>query len=165
MPLLISDSCVLIDLIEGGLIDQLFQLADEIATPAALYIEELEESCPELPGKGLVLLDYEGEDWFAAIQDFKKRYRGPSDMDLLALLIARQKNCPLVTGDKKLRKAAENEKVAVRGTLALVEAMVVEEILSVEAAESAYEKMRKADSRLPWDQVSQQIRRLRAILS
>jgi predicted nucleic acid-binding protein len=161
MPLLISDSSVLIDLIDGGLIDQLFRLPDEFATPVALFIEELEDDYPNLPAMGLQLVEYEGDDWIEGIQTFKARYRGPSDMDLLALLVARQIQCPLVTGDKKLRAAAEKEQVPVRGTLSLVEAMVVELLISIDEAEAAYERMRLAGSRLPWNETKLQIDRLR----
>lgn len=161
MPLLISDSSVLIDLIDGGLIDRLFQLPAEFATPVALFIEELEDSYPDLPMKGLKLVEYDGVDWLGGIEAFKTLYRGPSDMDLLALLIAQQQGCPLITGDKKLRKAAEQEKVEVRGTLSLVEDMVVYALITVAEAEAAYRQMRLAGSRLPWEDVKQQVARLR----
>lgn len=164
MPLLISDSSVLIDLIDGELIGQLFQLTDEFATPVALFIEELEDAYPDLPAMGLHLVEYEGDDWIEGIQAFKAVYRGPSDMDLLALLVARQMQCTLVTGDKKLRAAAEKEKVPVRGTLSLVEAMVVERLISIDEAEAAYKRMRLAGSRLPWGETKLQIDRLRKTL-
>lgn len=163
MPLLISDSSVLIDLLDGGLIDRLFLLPDEFATPVALFIEELEESYPQLPAMGLQLVDYEGVDWVVGIQDYKIRHRGPSDMDLLALLIAHQRGCPLVTGDKRLREAAEQENVEVRGTLGLIEAMVVHGLITVSEAETSYDRMRLAGSRLPWNEVLRQIERLREL--
>lgn len=88
MPFLISDSSVLIDCIHGGLIRALFQLPEAFATPQALFIEELAVQYPELPDYGLQWVDYSGADWIAGIQRYKDRYRGPSDLDLLALLIA-----------------------------------------------------------------------------
>jgi predicted nucleic acid-binding protein len=161
MPLLISDSNVLIDLVDGGLIERLFLLQDDIATPAALFIEELEETYPHLPALGLILVDYEGADWLESIQDFKTKYRGPSDMDLLALLIARQRQCPLVTGDKKLRRAADQEKVPVQGTLSLMQAMMEAALITVDEAEIAYGRMRQAGSHLPWPKVKEQLEQAR----
>lgn len=48
-------------------------------------------------------------------------YRKPSRYDYLALAAAMQEQCSLVTCDKALRKAAQQENVAIRDTIGLVE--------------------------------------------
>ena len=63
-------------------------------------------------------------------------------MDLFALALAHQEHCPLMTGDRYLREAAEHEAVEVRGTLWLMERLIEEGILTVARAEVAYEQMK-----------------------
>ncbi|XOZ32163.1 hypothetical protein ACMDCT_08065 [Halomonadaceae bacterium KBTZ08] len=55
MPLLISDANIFIDLEEGGLIAELFQLPHEIMTPDILYEDELDEQHAHLLEVGLRL--------------------------------------------------------------------------------------------------------------
>jgi len=47
-------------------------------------------------------------------------YLNASRNDIFALCLAKQKNCPLVTGDMALRKAAEKEGIVVQGTISLI---------------------------------------------
>lgn len=68
--------------------------------------------------------------------------------------------CPLLTGDRILRKAARAERVEVRGTLWLMETLVVAGTLDASQATSAYELMRQNGRRLPWAMVSAQLAKL-----
>ncbi|MGC8530389.1 MAG: DUF3368 domain-containing protein, partial [Leptospirillia bacterium] len=61
--------------------------------------------------------------------------------------------CPLLTGDKDLKAAAESEHVRVHGTLWLVSEMVRTGRISVLVARGAYHQMRVNGRRLPWDLV------------
>jgi len=78
------------------------------------------------------------------------RVRGPSRNDCFALALARQQNCPLLSGDEALRKAARHEAVEVKGTLWVVEELVRAGVISVDRAHAAYERMRANARRLPW---------------
>jgi hypothetical protein len=53
MWLLISDANILIDIEEGQLISQLFQLPYQFCVPDILFAEELEEQHSDLLHKGL----------------------------------------------------------------------------------------------------------------
>jgi len=53
--LLISDANILIDMEEGELLTQLFQLPYQFAIPDILFAEELEEEHVHLPAMGLTL--------------------------------------------------------------------------------------------------------------
>ena len=48
---------------------------------------------------------------------------------LRSLSLALQENCPLLTGDRNLRKAADQEGVQVHGTIWLVSEMLREKII------------------------------------
>ena len=86
-----------------------------------------------------------------------QKYKGVSSNDVEALALAEQKQVPLLTGDGKLRQVSLEEGIDVRGTLWIIEQMLVHELISVEQAESAYNKMEEEGSRLPWDLVEQQL--------
>lgn len=55
--------------------------------------------------------------------------------------------------------AAENEKVEAHGTLWFVEQIVIAGLIRPKRAQQAYDAMRKAGRRLPWDEVEEQLRR------
>ncbi len=120
MRLLISDANILIDLEEGQLIEQLFRLSYEFCVPDLLFFDELEASHAHLRDKGLKL----GELTPASIEygmQLLQKYPKPSRNDCFALALAVQENCPLLTGDKDLRDAAEQENAEVKGTVWLIE--------------------------------------------
>ncbi len=162
--LLISDANVIIDMQDGGLLEAMFQLDETFAVPDILYAEELEQQQPQLPRLGLQIRSLSGES-IARAMGLKQHNTGPSSNDLFALELARECQCPLLTGDMALRKAAESEGVELRGTLWLVEQLVLQRIITVAAARDAYQKMRDAGSRLPWSAVERQVRELEKGLS
>ncbi len=78
-----------------------------------------------------------------------------------ALVAAEQEQCPLVTGDRRLREAARLEGVEVHGTLWLGRRLVEEGCIAVDELEHAYGRMKLARRRLPWGKVEEQLRDLR----
>lgn len=160
MKLLISDANILIDMEEGGLIEAMFRLPETFAVPNILYEEELLAHHAKLPALGLQVLEISAE-YVRESYRLRERYHKPGQNDLFALALAKQEVCPLVTGDKALREAAELETVHVRGTLWLVERMLQEAIISIEDAKMAYEQMKDGGRRLPWDEVRKQIKRIK----
>ena len=70
---------------------------------------------------------------------------------------AKQEKCPLLTGDKALRSAAAKEGVLVQGTIWIVEQLIHQEIISIDQAREAYEKMKQAGSRLPWSMIKDRL--------
>ncbi|MGG4760607.1 DUF3368 domain-containing protein [Klebsiella pneumoniae] len=76
---------------------------------------------------------------------------GPSRNDCFALCLAKQEQCPLLTGDKALRELAQSEGIEVKGTLWIVEEMLHHGLITPSMAREAYNRMRDAGRRLPWD--------------
>lgn len=72
MPLLISDANVLIDMEVGELLQLMFSLSHEFATPDILYADELEEHHPDLPRLRLQLRQLDGDGVNSAM-DFHRR--------------------------------------------------------------------------------------------
>lgn len=149
MQLLISDANILIDLEEGMLLDWLFRLGFQVKVADILYEEELKANHSHLLGLGLQIGELSAAAMLDAL-DLVQRYRAPSRNDCFALALARQEQCPLLTGDKALRKAAESEAVVVKGTLWVVEQMVEQKLIDKARAFDAYDRMEQAGRRLPW---------------
>lgn len=159
MRLIVTDANIFIDMAAGELLESMFALDIEFAVPDILYLEELEENYSRLPGLGLQVLSMPGE----AIGDaevLRMRYPKPSQNDLFALALARSLGCSLLTGDGDLRMASESEEVEVHGTLWLVKRITEELNLDIESVERAYRLMQEDGSRLPWREVSKQLRQL-----
>jgi predicted nucleic acid-binding protein len=154
MLLLISDANILIDIEIGGLVAQMFSLDYRFAVPDVLYYEELEEQHSYFLDMGLEPKELD-EPLVERVVELAKQYTRPGRNDLFALVLAANEACPLLTGDKDLKAAAENENVEVRGTLWLVAEMVRTRKITVQVARNAYQRMRVSGRRLPWDLAEQ----------
>lgn len=161
MRLVVTDANIIIDLAAGGLLEEVFRLDDiEFCVPDILYVEELADHYGALPALGLEIVTQSAND-VQYVEQLRTRFRGPSTNDLFALALARSLSCPLLSGDRSLRSAAEAERVEVRGTLWLIDTLLHSGRIGVDRATAAYEAMREDGSRLPWDEVDAQIRRWR----
>ena len=149
MRLLISDANILIDLEEGKLIEQMFQLPCQFSIPDILFEEELDEQHQYFITLGLKL-DELSEATMLYGMELTQKYTNPSRNDCFALALARQENCPLLTGDKALREAAEAEAISVKGTIWLVGLMIRQDLVTTDQARAAYQRMKDARRRLPW---------------
>jgi hypothetical protein len=157
--LLISDANIIIDMNTGGLLRPMFRLDATFAVPDILFEEELRADHPELSRLGLSLLELREETVVYADKLVEKYRRlGASINDLLALALAWQEKCPLLTGDSRLRTAGQTEGIDIHGSIWLVEQMVLARTITVRQAEASYAKMRDAGRRLPWDEIEKQLR-------
>ncbi len=160
--LVISDANIIIDMNTGGLLRLMFRFDATFAVPDVLFEEELRTNHPELLRLGLKLLEMR-EDTVGYAARLVEKYRslGAGTNDLLALALAQQEKCPLLTGDGRLRTAGQTEGIEVHGTLWLIEQLVKARTITIRQAEAGYAKMREAGRRLPWGDVDQQLRELR----
>lgn len=152
MQLLVSDSNVPIDIEHVNLTDSMFSMKIIFTVPDVLFEKELKSRHGHLIDLGLKIKSLSDKAVDRAIE-FTDKYRQPSELDLFALSLAVEEQCPLLTGDKNLRKAADLEGVQVHGTIWLVNQMLHEIIILLNAAIIAFQKMKNAGSRLPWDEV------------
>lgn len=161
MLLLISDANIVIDMEAGELIEQLFQLPMQFVMPDILYWQEIQPAGASLHEHGLLILEVTGE-YIRYAENLRRRYgSAPSVNDLLALALAKQESCPLLTGDQALRSVALQEQIPVMGTIWLLCAMVENKLLNVDAALNAVKRMKARKRRLPWDEVESILNGLR----
>lgn len=169
MRLLISDANILIDMEAGALMDTLFRLPMQFGIPDLLYYEEIEEDSPGLEDLGLLIMEVSG-DFVKYAEQLPGQYNHtlparngpkPSHNDYLALALAKQESCTLLTGDANLRVVASKEQVTVMGTIGLLCAMVENQLLTVDDAFKALDRMKDGKRRLPWPEAEKVLNALR----
>ena len=77
------------------------------------------------------------------------------------LALAKQESCTLLTGDANLRVVASKEQITVMGTIGLLCAMVENQLLSVDDAFKALDRMKDGKRRLPWPEAEKVLNALR----
>lgn len=169
MQLLISDANILIDMEAGALMEMLFQLPVHFGIPDLLYYEEIEEGSPGLEKLGLQIMEV-SSDFVKYAEQLSGQYshtlsakKGakPSHNDYLALALAKQESCTLLTGDANLRIVASQEQITVMGTITLLCAMVENQLLTVDDALKALHRMEVGKRRLPWADAKKKLEALR----
>jgi hypothetical protein len=157
--LLISDANIIIDLEAGEILDTLFELPYQFAMPDVLYEEEIKEGSPHLIGMGLKTLVVSGDYVDYAIGLGEQYGDEPGFNDRLALALAKQESCPLLTGDRNLRLLAAREEAEVRGTLWIIAEVIEFGLLTPEQARTAVNRMKQRGRRLPWQEAEQTVLR------
>jgi hypothetical protein len=169
MRLLISDANILIDMEAEALLETLFRLPMQFGIPDLLYYEEIEEESPDLDDLGLLIMEVSG-DFVKYAEQLPSQYNHtlpakngpkPSHNDYLALALAKQESCTLLTGDANLRVVASKEQITVMGTIGLLCAMVENQLLSVDDAFKALDRMKDGKRRLPWPEAEKVLNALR----
>lgn len=126
----------------------MFDLPFQFATPDILFAEELEEEHAHLSGLGLELKEVSPESMMYAML-LTGTYIKASRNYCFALALTRQELYPLLTGDMALRVAAEKDAAIVKGTIWLVNQLVIHQKINTEQARVAYRKMQANGRRLP----------------
>lgn len=158
--LLISDANIIIDIVAGELTAAMFALNYQFAVPDILYADELEAQHSAMLAQGLRLIELRPESVSAADNYYaNNKASRVSANDCMALSLAQQEDCYLLTGDAKLKQLATTEGVTVYGTLWLVEQMLTQEHINVGQAEVAYQKMIEDGSRLPENDIKKQLKK------
>ena len=160
MQLLISDANILIDMEAGGLLDLMFSLPYQFRVPDVILAEELAEMADRLQELNVQAGELDGHGMQYAIE-LIGRHKKVSRYDCMGLALAKQEGCPLLTGDRALRMAASQEAVEVKGSVWLMEQLIILGKLSVTGAEASMARMRENGRRLPWEKIADMLRMLR----
>jgi len=116
----ILDTNICVDLFNGNLLESVLKLPDSFLLPDVV-LDELKEP----NGTTLVSIGYKSiqlsSDTVQIVFQYAEQYTKPSRADLFALAAAKTLEVTLLTGDKNLREAAQNEQVDVHGLLWLLD--------------------------------------------
>ncbi|MBX6341157.1 MAG: DUF3368 domain-containing protein [Thermomicrobiaceae bacterium] len=111
-----------------------------------------------LAGSGVRVESFSGDE-VALVVRLAAKHQKPSPHDLFALILAKRSGAMLVTGDARLRAAAEIEGVTVHGTLWVLDQLVELGIIPATEAAQALERMVRHRRRLPANEVRARILR------
>lgn len=117
MPVLVSDTSIIIDLERGNLLEDLFRLPFEFAVPDLLFDRELSGPLGnQLLALGLRVEELAPDELTRAIA-LRRERAALSTPDTFAFAIAELRAWPLLTGDGALRQLAKDSGVPTHGVL------------------------------------------------
>lgn len=148
----VTDTNIWIDLQRGGLIERAFELQLELIAPDVIIAELQIPSGNLLVGFGLQIQELSGLQVLMVL-DLAERYLRPSREDLFALVLAKEIDAILLTGDRNLRDAAQEEGVKVHGTIWLLDLMVKQGIIDERKRAASLKSMAKSGSRLLCEEI------------
>lgn len=133
MPLLVSDTSVLIDLRHGNLLEAAFRLQDTFAVPDLLFERELKlDRGAALQALGLRVESLSSEMVIAAMH-VQRGHPLLSIPDCFALALAEANGWTLLTGDAVLRALAHRRQLDCHGVLWVFDRMHIEKVASLAA--------------------------------
>jgi len=149
----LNDTNILIDFYEIGLLSQLMELNIEMHTTDFVVFEVLQKAQSSLldalvDSKKLTVNSFAADE-FPEILEKENNHRGLSFTDCSAWHWAEQNQAILLTGDAKMRRAAEQNDVEVHGSLWLLDEMVAQDILSKKEAYDSIRLLQEKNRRLP----------------
>jgi predicted nucleic acid-binding protein len=160
----VVDTNIWIDLHFADLLVVVLRMPFDWLTPD-LVVEELTKTTSQMIG--LMLREHGVQERALSpdqVRDAARLavlYRHPSRVDLLSLALAKSLGVALLTGDRRLREAAEQERVVVHGVLWLLDQSIAGQTLTKAEATAALSQMLAAGSRLPREEVEERLRQWR----
>jgi predicted nucleic acid-binding protein len=162
MKLIITDTNIFFDIISIGALPEFFSLDYEICT-TVFVIEEIKRSDQReaievfIRAKEINVIDFTAEE-IGEIYGFKtsRTFQGITDKSVLWKSL--QLNCPLLTGDKKLRKEAEEQSVEVHGSIWIIMRLVADGLIEKEKGIQLLELLKDVNSSLPFDEIDKLVR-------
>lgn len=153
----VLDTCILIDLRHAGVLGKLALLSQQFVTTDLWQMDGLSSvSLNDVAEAGIRVLQAE-PDMVARALSLSLQDRTLSVVDIFSLLLAEREHAMLVTGDRPLRRIAEDRGIEVHGVLWLSDEMVRATVLSPTAAIAALKRMLSGGARLPLWAVDDQI--------
>jgi len=152
MQIIINDANILIDLLKIDIVDSFFQLPYQMHTTEEVLAEV------EDPNQK-VFETYINADQFqvkvfeypeiVSITQLLEKHSSLSFQDCGCFFYSELLSSPLLTGDKRLRKAALKEKITVYGILWVFDQLLVHKIITKEIAHEKLSNLITINPRLP----------------
>lgn len=166
MKLIITDSNVFFDIIKIQALPEFFALNFKICTTDFVKGEILESEQREqieifIRSKKLTVFEL-SEAEIEEVEKFKTKRFFKTLIDKTVLWKAKQLNCPLLTGDGKLRSEAIDQGVTVYGSLWVIRTLVAQKIISAETGVEYLEMLKVINDRLPLEDIEKLIKKLKS---
>lgn len=166
--LIITDTNVFIDLIKADALEYFMQLDYHILT-TGFVVNEINhpeqkrtiERC--FTPERIEIIEFSGEDMLNILR-FRTRRNLKRLTDKSVLFLAIQRQCPLLSGDGDLRKEAQDNGLAVFGSLWVVNQLVEQNICTAQVALELLRKLERCNPRLPKKKLEEMLERLESSL-
>ncbi len=160
--LLVTDSNIWIDLVNGEILAVVFNLPYQFITTDFAKMEDMHaETWAALMNYKIMVLGSTQEQ-VNEIQQLRKKQPALSITDLASFVLAKDLPAALLSGDKALRRIAEKNGIEVHGVLWVLDQLVDHQVVSAWEAADALESMLAKSARLPLDACRKRIKRWRA---
>ena len=165
MKPIITDTNIFFNIISIGALPEFFSLDYEIYT-TIFVTEEIRRSDQKdaievfIRAKEIIVIEFTAEE-IEEIYGFRtnRYFKGITDKSILWKSL--QLDCPLLTGDKKLRKEAEEQGVEVHGSIWVIKNLVENGLIDKEKGIQLLESMKKVNPSLPLDKIDRLIQNLK----
>jgi hypothetical protein len=154
--ILVTDTNIWIDLENGGILVELFQLPYKFIIPDFAITELVQPRWERLQILGLEAHELAAEQ-VAELFQLRYIYRNLSIIDLAAYLLAKRLDATLLTGDRRLNDLAMRNNLTVHGVLWLLDEMVQLKSLPRGQAVAALRRMRDQGARLPDEECKERL--------
>lgn len=157
---LISDTNIWIDLHRGGLLTQVFSLPYRFVTTDFAFDELKQPRGADLQQLGLLVQGFSGAET-QAIYRLCDALRNTSLADMSCFYLAADRGWTLLTGDKAVRQACQQQGVEVHGTLWLLDALFEHHLVGGAALCYALQSMLAQGARFPQKACDERLARWR----
>lgn len=168
MKILVNDTNIFIDLHSVGLLEELCRLPYEIHTVdfVAAEIEDADQRkiFDELVDGGGIFVDgFTADEVIEIVEEHSAVSGNLSIPDCSVCYFARKHKVPMLTGDRRLRRYAEQQSIEVHGILFIFDEFVKHGIISTTIAADRLEELFTLNARLPKSEIRDRLNRWREV--
>mgnify|MGYP003190410128 FL=1 len=167
MKILVNDTNIFIDLHSVGLLEEMCRLPYEIHTVDFVVAEiadaDQRRIFDELVAQGGIFIDeFTADEVIEIVEEHSSVSGNLSIPDCSVCYFARKPNVPMLTGDRRLRRYAEEQSIEVHGILFIFDELVKHDIISTSMAADRLEELFAINARLPKAEIRERINRWRS---
>lgn len=164
MKILVNDTNIFIDLHSVGLLEEMCRLPYEIHTVDFVVAEiadaDQRRIFDELVAQGGIFIDgFTADEVIEIVEEHSSVSGNLSIPDCSVCYFARKHNVPMLTGDRRLRRYAEEQSIEVHGILFIFDELVRHDIISTSMAADRLEELFAINARLPKTEIRNRINR------
>lgn len=162
MKIIVNDTNIFIDMNSIGLLGLMCELEYEIHTvdfvAAEIINPEQKEVFNQMVASGKIKVDsFTSKEVSEIVEEYSAVSGNLSIPDCSVCYYARKNNVPMLTGDRRLRRYAEQQSIEVHGILFLFDEMVAAGVLAPYDAAEKLSALVKLNARLPKTEISSRI--------
>lgn len=168
MKILVNDTNIFIDLHSVGLLEEMCRLPYEIHTVDFVVAEIVDADqrriFDELVARRGIFVDgFTADEVIEIVEEHSAVSGNLSIPDCSVCYFARKHNVPMLTGDRRLRRYAEEQSIEVHGILFIFDELVRHDIIPTSMAADRLEELFAINARLPKAEIRERINRWRIV--